>query len=64
MMMSIVGMAIGLILILDAVRDDGITTKVIDKLVDKIDSHLARRARRRALKEKYGFDDSYDKYIA
>lgn len=64
MIMSIIGMAIGLILILDAVRDDGITTKVIDKLVDKIDSHFARRARRRSLKEKYGFDDSYDKYIA
>ena len=37
--------------------------KKVDRFLDKI-TGTSKRQRRRNLKEKYGFDDSYDKYIA
>ena len=35
-----------------------------DKIQPKIEGEIAKRERKARLKEKYGFDSSYDKYIA
>lgn len=36
-----------------------------EKILDRIDGKVfAKRQRRNDIKKKYGFDDSYDKYIA
>lgn len=37
---------------------------IMDDIIDFVDRKLAKRQRRKTIKEKYGFDDSYDKYIA
>jgi len=38
---------------------------ILNKILDRIDGKIfAKRRRRNDIKKKYGFDDSYDKYIA
>ena len=37
---------------------------IMDDMIDFVDRKLAKRQRRKDIKKRYGFDDSYDKYIA
>lgn len=57
-------MAVGFYIGVLAVKTDKNFDDYTDPIIDQINSSNAREERRSEIKKKYGFDDSYDKYIA